>query len=63
MSARIAGLVEDLVFTDENHSRHFELNQVLFQAVLTQSRVALVDMPELLLRMKVVSELSLVEVQ
>ena len=56
-------LAGEKVFTDENQSRHFEINQIICQALMSQTDVALIDMPELLLRMHVVANHSLTEIQ
>ena len=50
------------IFTNENQSIHVEINQILLQAIMLQQDVALIDMPQLLLRMKIVNEHSLAEI-
>ena len=63
VTREILELAEQRIFTDENQSRHFEINQIICQALLTQTDVAMIDMPELLLRMQVVNNHSLAEIQ
>ena len=54
---------QDLFFTKQSMSRYLEVNEVLMQSMLTQTDVALIDMPELLLRMKIGNELTLEDLQ
>lgn len=49
----------DLLYSKQSASRFLEVNDILMQAMLTNMDVALVDMPELLLRMKIASTHSL----
>ena len=63
VTEEILELAGEKVFTDENQSRHFEINQIICQALMSQTDVALIDMPELLLRMHVVANHSIAEIQ
>ena len=56
-------LVRDVIVSEENISKHEELNHLMLQAILTNRPIALIDMPDILLRMKVVANHSLQEIQ
>ena len=49
--------------TEQSHSKFFEINELLLQAVMTNMDIALIDMPEILLRMKIAHNHSLAELQ
>lgn len=49
--------------TAESNSRFLEVNEILIQGLMTNIDIALIDMPELLLRMKVAHTYSLAELQ
>lgn len=51
----------DTLMTAESSSRFLEVNEIMLQALMTNIDIALVDMPELLLRMKVAHTHSLAE--
>lgn len=53
----------DMLYTNESPSKFFELNDVLMQGLLTNLDIALIDMPEVLLRMKIANEHSLKDLQ
>ena len=44
-------------------SKHEELNHIMLQAIMNEVPIAMIDMPEILLRMKVVTDYSLEEIQ
>ena len=52
-----------MLFSNESSSKFLELNDVLMQGLLTNMNIALVDMPEVLLRMKIANNHSLTELQ
>ena len=51
----------ETIFTSESSSKFIELNDIVMQGLLTNINIALVDMPEVLLRMKVANNHSLKE--
>jgi len=53
----------ETLFTKESSSRFLEVNDILMQAMMANIDVALVDMPEILLRMKVAHSHSLSDLQ
>lgn len=49
----------DILYTGQTSCRFIDVNDVLMHTVLSTSEIALIDMPEILLRMKVAHEHSL----
>ena len=53
----------ELLYTKETAARFLELNDLTMLSLMANMDVALVDMPELLLRMKIANDHSLEELQ
>lgn len=57
------GEAAKMLFTRETHTKFLEVGDITMLSLLTNTDIALVDMPELLLRMKVAHGHSLAELQ
>ena len=53
----------ETIFTPESTAKFHQLNDVVMQGLLSGRDIALVDMPEILLRMKIGASYSLKELQ
>ena len=47
-----------ILFSEEHYSRYWELNDLALLSLYFNAPVTLIDMPEIILRMKIVNELS-----
>lgn len=63
MKSLMIGNAISTIFTSQSSSNFMELNDILVQAMMTNMDVALIDMPEILLRMKIANNHSLEELQ
>jgi len=53
----------ELIYTKQSTSRFLQINDILMQGLLTNMEIALVDMPEVLLRMNIAHNHSLEDLQ
>lgn len=53
----------NLIYTKHSTSRFLQINDILMQGLLTNMDIAMVDMPEILLRMNIAHNHSLEDLQ
>ena len=60
---QVQNMVREFVMSDQEQSQFHEVNHFLYQSLAVGAPVVLIDMPEILLRMKIGSEYTLAELE